>query len=230
MESLLKDPNIPASGTPMGDFYRNNIKYYYANITGVDEQIGNILKGLKDYKLDNNTIVIFMADHGNCLGKHDEVSKNNIYEESLNIPFLIYWKGHIIPRIDNQFLGNLPDLYPTLLELMGLKKSIPKDLDGISYADYFAGGKGKKPASQYIMGNIVSNAVKLNSGFRGLRTAKYKLAYVKKGNSTDGFLFDLKKDPFEMHNVFTKDDSLVIEMKKTLAKWLKKTNDPFILE
>lgn len=227
LDSLLKDPNIPAKGTEMGDFYRDNIKYYYANITGVDEQVGVLLQALKDYKLDDNTIVVFTADHGNCLGKHDEVSKNNIYEESLNIPFIIYWKGHIIPRIDNTFLGSLPDLYPTFLELMGLKNSIPKDIDGSSYATYFGKGKGKKPASQYIMGNIVSNAVKINSGFRGIRTKQFKFAYVKNNGKTESFLFDLSKDPFELHNIYDANSTIVKKLRKELIKRLAETKDNF---
>lgn len=227
MESLLKDANIPAAGTAMGDFYRDNIKYYYANITGVDEQVGVLLQALKDYKLDDNTIVVFTADHGNCLGKHDEVSKNNIYEESLNIPFIIYWKGHITPRIDNQFLGSIPDLYPTFLDLMGLKKSIPKDLDGVSYANYFTKGKGKKPVTQYIMGNIVSNAVKINSGFRGIRTSQFKFAYVKNNGKTESFLFDLIKDPFEMNNIYDANSAIVKKLRRELIKRLKETKDAF---
>jgi arylsulfatase A-like enzyme len=227
LESLLKDPNIPPAGTPMGDFYRDNIKYYYANITGVDEQVGVLLQGLKDYKLDDNTIVVFTADHGNCLGKHDEVSKNNIYEESLNIPFIIYWKGHIVPRIDDNFLCSLPDLYPTFLNLMGLKKSIPKDLDGVSYANYFMNGKGKKPATQYIMGNIVSNAVKVNSGFRGIRTKQFKFAYVKANGKTESFLFDLNKDPFELKNIYNPNSAVVKKLRKELIKRLLETKDSF---
>ena len=80
LDSLLQDADIPPAGTEMGKEYRNNIKYYYANISGVDEQIKRIVYGLKQEKLLDNTIILIMADHGNCLGKHDEVSKNNIYE------------------------------------------------------------------------------------------------------------------------------------------------------
>lgn len=227
LDSLLKDPNIPAAGTAMGNFYRENIKYYYANITGVDEQVGVIFQGLKDSKLEDNTIVIFLADHGNCLGKHNEISKNNIFEESLNIPFIIYWKGHIMPRIDNVFLGSMPDLYPTLLELIGLKKVIPKDLDGRSYANYFLKGKGEKPAYQYIMGNIVSNAVKINSGFRGIRTNQYKFAYVKNNGKTESFLFDLTKDPFELKNIYDENPLIVKKLRKELIKYLQSTSDSF---
>lgn len=229
LDSLLKDPNIPAKGTSMGDFYRDNIKYYYANITGVDEQVGILLQALKDYKLDDNTIVVFTADHGNCLGKHDEISKNNIYEESLNIPFMIYWKGHIIPRIDNSFLGSIPDLYPTFLELMGFKKEIPNDIDGSSYANYFINGTGKKPDLQYIMGNIVSNAININSGFRGIRIKQFKLAYVKTNGKTESFLFDLFKDPFELKNIYDAKSDVVRKLRKQLIKRLLETKDVFEL-
>jgi arylsulfatase A-like enzyme len=227
LESMLKDPNIPAAGSPMGEEYRNNIKYYYANITGVDEQVGVILKGLKEYRLDENTIVVFMADHGNCLGKHDEISKNNIYEESLSIPFLIYWKGRIMPRVDNTFLGSIPDLYPTLLDLMGLKKMLPKEIDGNSYAQFFKNGKGLQPASQFIMGNIVSNAVRVNSGFRGIRTKEFKLAYSKKNGKTQSFLFDLKNDPYEMNNIYDKNSPVIKNLRLELIKRLDENHDAF---
>ncbi len=227
METFLKDPDIPAAGTEMGDFYRNNIKYYYANMTGVDEQVGVILKGLKDNGLDENTIVVFMADHGNNLGKHNEISKNNIYEESLRIPFIIYWKGHIIPRIDNEFLGSMPDLFPTFLDLMGLKKSIPNDLDGISYADYFRNGSGKKPSNQYIMGAIISNNVDINTGFRGIRTKAYTFAYVKEKGKVVPYLFDLAKDPFEMNNIYDPNSEIVKKYRKELIKRLTETKDIF---
>lgn len=230
LQSLLTDADIPPAGTEMGDFYRDNIKYYYANITGVDEQIGKIINGLKRAGELDNSIVIITADHGNCLGKHNEVSKNNIYEESLKIPFIIYWKGKIIPGIDHKFLGSLPDIYPTLLEMTGLKTSIPGDIDGKSYASYFLNRSGNMPAEQFILGNIISSNVNGNLGFRGIRTSDFKLAYERKGNKLVGYLFDLNADPYELNNIFDKDNVRVITMKKKIADWLKKTNDPFVLE
>lgn len=230
LESLLTDADIPPAGTPMGDEYRNHIKYYYANITGVDEQVGRIVNALKQNGQLENTIFIITADHGNCLGKHNEVTKNNIYEESLSIPFIIYWKGKILPGINHKFLGSLPDLFPTLLDLVGYKNAIPKKIDGKSYADYFRNRKGKLPAEQFIMGAIISNNVNLNSGFRGIRTARYKLAYVKKGNAVEGFLFDLKNDPFELSNLYHKNHKQVKVMRPVLLKWLKKTKDEFIIK
>ena len=230
LEDLIKDENIPAAGTKGGDQYRHDIKYYYANITGVDEQIGRILQGLKDQKLDENTIVLIMADHGNCLGKHSEVSKNNIYEESLRIPFIVNLTGHIQPRTDNKFLGSIPDIYPTLLDLMGIKNQIPKDIDGKSYADYYRNGKGKTPTEQFIMGAIISDNVDINTGFRGVRTEDYKLAYVKKKGKNELVLFDLKADPFEMNNIYSIDHPMVKKLTPVLKNYLRETGDGFKVE
>lgn len=229
LDSLLKDANIPPAGTPMGDEYRKNIKNYYANITGVDEQIGRIIQSLKEKGLLDNTIVLITADHGNCLGKHEAISKNVIYEESVRIPFIIYWKGHIKPGIDHTFLGSLPDIYPTLLDLVGLKKEIPATIDGQSYANYFLTRAGNQPTEQFIMGSIASNAMEINSGFRGVRTAQYKLAYQKKGGRIEPYLFDLKADPFEMKNLYKKDHPMVVALYPRLQYWLKKTGDHFTL-
>ena len=227
LESLVKDPDIPPAGTTWGDFYRKNIKAYYAAITGVDDQIGRLLKGLEKLKLSDNTIVIFIADHGNCLGKHEEESKNNIYEESLRIPFMIRWPGHITPRYDAAFLGSMPDVYPSLLALMGLQKEIPSSVEGKSYASYWMNGKGKTPEEQYILGAI--NSHNPNSGFRGIRNAGYTFAYVKKKGVETVHLYDLKKDPFELNNIVEQQPEVTQRMKKSLVEWLQKTNDPFTL-
>lgn len=227
LESLVKDPDIPPAGTKWGDFYRNYIKYYYAAITGVDDQIGRLLKGLAKLHLSDNTIVLFMADHGDCLGRHDEESKNNMYEESLHIPFMVRWPGHIIPRYDSVFLGSMPDVYPSLLTLLGLQNKIPPSIDGKSYASYWLNGKGEMPVEQYILGTISGSDPA--SGFRGIRNTSYKLAYVKKKGAPTVYLFDLKKDPFELNNIAAQQPEVLQSMKQSLLKWLQKTNDPFTL-
>ena len=123
------------------------------------------------------------------------------------------------------FLGNVPDLYPTLLDMMGLSKQIPSVVDGKSYATYFMNGKGTIPSEQFILGTI--NSHNPNSGFRGVRTADYKLAYVKAKGKTEPYFFDLKKDPFELNNIYNASDSRVKQLDKTLNTYLQKTNDPF---
>ncbi|MNY26717.1 Sulfatase [compost metagenome] len=140
----------------------------------------------------------------------------------------MYWKGHIVPRKDDQFLGSIPDIYPTLLELMGLKNKTPKGLDGKSYAQYYLTGTGKMPSEQFILGTISSDNVK-NTGFRGIRTKDYKLAYVKKNQKGEFVLYDLKTDPFEMKNIYDPNHKMVKKLKPVLSQWLQKTGDGFLL-
>jgi len=228
LADLIKDPDIPAENTEWGQRYRKDVKYYYACISGVDDQVGRILHSLKEQKLDDNTLVMFIADHGNCLGKHDEESKNNIYEESLRIPLIFYWKGHIHAQRDVSTLTSMIDIYPTIMELLGLKSKIPAGLDGRSFAGNVMYNKGIKPETQYIMGAMTPP--NLQSGFRGVRTSRYKLAYIDKKGDKKGYLFDLQKDPFELNNIYNDQDTTVKRLEPILKNWLTKTNDPFSLK
>ena len=69
-----------------------------------------------------------------------------------------------------------------------------------------------------------------NTGFRGIRTKEFKLAYERKGKKLIGYFFDLEKDPFELNNLYQQDNSRVIFMKKQLIRLLKETNDPFVMD
>lgn len=228
LDSLVKDPDIPAKGTEMGDTYRKDIRSYYACMTGVDDQFGRLMNGLRSKGLEKNTIVIFMADHGNCLGKHNEISKNTFYEESVRIPFIISWAGHIRPGIDNQLLFSVADIYPTILDLLDVK-GWKKYAEGLSYKNSFLTGRQEPVINhQFLIGNV--NAADPSTGFRGVRTSQYKLVYERKGKNTIGYLFDLKNDPFELENLYLRSSDVVTKLKKNLKEWLKEANDPFKVE
>jgi arylsulfatase A-like enzyme len=228
LETLIKDPDIPAADTEMGKLYRDNSKYYYANITGADEQIGRILDYLKQSGLQKNTIIIFMADHGNSLGKHEEVSKNHFHEESVRIPFIMHWDGKILARYDDKMLMSEPDIFPTLINMMEVKTPFPADIDGRDFSKYITTGKGDYPKLQYIMGSVAAS--RSNSGFRGVRTAQYKLVYDLAGKTLNKYFFDIQKDPFELNNLYQSNPKEVEILKKDLKSWLKKTNDKFDLD
>lgn len=228
LEDLVKDPDIPPAGSQMGKAYRRDVKYYYACITGVDDQVGRIINYLHQSGLDDNTIVVFTSDHGNCLGKHNESTKNNMYEASMRVPLIIYWKNHIQPRLDSTLLISMPDLYPTLLDLMGLRNRIPNTVEGISAAGYLLDKEEAPYKNQFVMGSL--QAGNPNSGFRSVRTAQYKLVYGKdKTGGTIPYLFDLKKDPYELTNMYQAESPVVQQLLPELKHWLKKTKDPFTL-
>lgn len=225
LDDLTKRPNIPKEGTKYGDFYRKNIKDYYAMITGVDEQFGRIIQALKDTDLDENTIVLFLSDHGNCLGIHNVASKDYHYEESMVIPFIVRWPKMIKPRKDSLLLS-MPDIYPTILDMMGFKEDIPDDVEGTSYAENFLTGKGERPDSQLYMYTYYGEP---DMGRRGIRTNRYTMMMSKRNNEPDQLeLFDNHNDPYQLSNIAETDIITVGQLTKRLKALLKKRNDPWI--
>jgi arylsulfatase A-like enzyme len=224
---LFSRPDVPPAGTRWGDYFRKNIRNYYAMITGVDEQFGRILDALKENGLEENTIVLFMSDHGNCLGIHDMISKNNPYEESMRIPFLLRWPGHLQGRMDSSLYMSVPDIYPTLMDLLGFEREIPAGVQGRSFADYLLTSRGEVPSSQLYFKIYGGSPF---DGKRGVRTARYTLVLEKRnGQYTDTVLFDRQADPFEMENLAAGRPALVHRLvEEALVPALEKADDPFL--
>ncbi len=232
-KDLINRPNVNVEGdTAGGRLARKQIKNYFAMVTGVDEQFGRILKTLKAEGLENNTIVVFTSDHGNCLGAHEQVSKNVHYEESMRIPFLIRWPGRIKPRHDDLLLS-VPDVYPTLIDLMGFGCDIPKDVQGVSHASFFMTGRGVRPESQLYMwvpvGLVKTGGAGAAWGRRGVRTARYTLVISKAEGKTPGCtLHDNVEDPYQLENIAADRPEVVEELRDELERWLLKNNDPWL--
>ncbi|MBN2512018.1 MAG: sulfatase [Sedimentisphaerales bacterium] len=225
LEELCLRPNIPPAEKKFGKYYRDHIRHYYAMITGVDEQFGRILNTLKEKGLEDNTIVVFTSDHGNCLGIHDMIAKNNHYEESMRIPFLIRWPGKIQPRQDDLLFSSL-DICPTLLDLAGCKQDILNDVDGISYAGQFMDTQGKRPEWQWYMWVPPG---KPQRGRRGLRNQHYTFVISKaEGKPQEIYLYDNVADPYQMENIADSDPQLVAKLTNTLKKVLTQYRDPWI--
>ncbi|MBI1369003.1 MAG: sulfatase-like hydrolase/transferase [Planctomycetes bacterium] len=226
IEDLVKQPDIPPAGTEWGDYYRKNIRNYYAMMSGVDEQIGRILAALDDAGLSENTIVMFSSDHGNCLGIHDEIAKSNRFEEAMRIPLFIRWTGTLSPRHDD-LLISVPDFYPTLLSLMGLRDAIPDAVQGVDRSTILKTGRGDRPAAQLYFRMTYQN---LARGERGVRTHQYKLVIdhpLKDGEATT-CLYDLKADPYELKNLAAENPQIVQQMTdQLLMPELKRIGDPW---
>ena len=224
---LLNRDNVPtAEGAPGRKLARTQIKNYFAMVTGVDEQFGRILECLDELGHREDTIVLFTSDHGNCLGAHGEASKNNHYDESMRVPFLIRWPGHIPARRDDLLLS-VPDLHPTLLELMGLEDEIAADIQGTSHAALFRGREGPRPSSALYMKVPLGEPA---LGKRGVRTHRYTLMIEKGTDGTEStVLHDNDADPFQMSNVASEHPDIVEELRiKELAPWLRRTGDPWL--
>lgn len=226
LEDFCTHPNIPPAGTKWGDYYRKHIRNYLAMTTGVDEQFGRILKELESAGLEDDTIVLFTSDHGNCLGIHGMISKNNHYEESMRVPFLLRWPGKIRPRRDDLLLSS-PDIFPTLLDLMGFAESIPQDVEGRSFADLILNGRGPHPASQLYLWMPYGKPA---WGRRGVRTRDFTLMFSRLPDEPDEMiLHDNREDPFQLENAAEVRGDIVQQLREgELIPWLKRTKDPWL--
>lgn len=211
-------------------------RYYFASITGVDREFGRILESLKDAGLEENTIVVFSSDHGETMCSQGVVDpKNSPYIESINIPFLLRYPNKISPRVDNLLLST-PDIMPTLLALAGLKREIPKEVEGSDYSSFLVADTTdlKRPISALYMQNSESDRAidgKVYSFFptaRGIKTATHTLVfYLNRSMALDKVLFfDDENDPYQLHNLDVDAHSEVyMDLCLQFAKLLEDTND-----
>ncbi len=116
---------------------------YYALITHLDEQVGRILAALESSGQAENTWIIFNADHGLAVGHHGLFGKQNMYDHSLRVPFLV--SG---PNIQANSRHNLPiylqDAMATSLELAG----VPKPEHMREFESLAKVAQGQPPANQ----------------------------------------------------------------------------------
>ena len=202
-----------------------SLRNYFAMCTGVDEQFGRILKGLKDAGLEKDTIVLFTSDHGNCLGSHNEATKNVHWEESMRIPFLIRFPGRIQPRNDD-LLISVPDIYPTVLDLMGFKNDIPPEVQGQSHAKLFTSGPGLRPDGQLYMWVPKGKPA---YGRRGLRTSRFTMMINKwETGGSETLLLDNVSDPYQLKNIAKSSPEIVKKLTGKLNEILKKLDDPWL--
>jgi arylsulfatase A-like enzyme len=226
LEKACSRPNVPSADSKWGRYYRQHIRNYYAMITGVDDQFGRILDAIKESGLEEDTIVVFASDHGNCLGIHDMISKNNYYEESMRIPLMIRWHSKIKPRHDD-LLISVPDIYPTLLDLMGFPNKVPEEVEGCSFAPFIRNGIGKRPTSQLYLKIPLGKPA---WGKRGIRTDRYTMNIdLMPDQPVETVLFNRDNDPFQLENIAEKSSELVQGLiENELIPWLERTKDPWL--
>lgn len=254
LADFLKSPAIPPENSRWGRHYRHYIKMYLAAVTGVDEQFGRILDALKRQGLDDNTVVFFFSDHGDCLGMHGMVTKNNPYDESMLIPMLIRWPGKIRSEMDDALL-NTVDLCPTILGLAGLEDQMPLQVQGKNLSGYLTGRPGTRPATaqpyMLIRGNAAEPrladgvAQKENPdktallqipsaciyGRRGIRDHRYTVVFEKFASDERllAYCFDRESDPHQLVNCAAQIPQVVESRRKQLKGLLTEMKDPFAL-
>ena len=139
------DPNKPsriytADEVPIPGFLfddpqvREELALYYTSVRRADDAVGAVLKALETSGEADNTVVMFMSDHGMPL----PFAKTQLYHHSTRTPWMVRWPGVTRPgSVDKQHMISVVDFLPTVLDITGIKH--PKRLDGRSYLPLLKG-------------------------------------------------------------------------------------------
>jgi choline-sulfatase len=160
---------------------------YYSIITHMDEQIGLILRALRESGQANNTYVILTADHGLAVGQHGLMGKQNMYDHSVRMPLLISGPG--VPkgkRVDELVYQH--SMFATTCELAGVP--VPKSVEFPSLADVVTGRGAAKHDAVFSYYRDFQRMV---------RTREHKLIVYPQIKRQQ--VFDLRKDPWETKDV-----------------------------
>ncbi|MCD2425642.1 sulfatase [Niabella pedocola] len=201
----------PSLKTPVSDAYARKLRHaYFAAVSYVDAQVGQVLDALVETGLDKNTIVVLWGDHGWHLGDERVWGKHTLSEYSLRSPLIIRVPGMPAAGSSSGRIVQSVDIYPTLLELA---KLAPADtLDGKSLYPALMRRLGKpEPSVAYSY---------FNRGI-SIRTGRYRLTKYYRKEMPVIELYDYSADPNETRNQAAQQPSVVkqllplIENKKT---------------
>lgn len=202
--------------------YQKLIKDYLRCAATIDDNIGRLMKYLKESGLDENTIVVYVSDQGYFLGEHGMFDKRMMLEESLRMPFVIRYPKEIKAGSRNKDIIMNIDFASLLadyaeIETPGLSqgRSFRKNLQGSTPSDW-----RKSMYYRYWTNE------KIRPAHMGVRTDRYKLMYLYgDGSAPTWEFYDLKSDPKEDTNRFADPqysdtiEGLKKEMKRLRAEY-----------
>jgi len=192
--------------------YQRYIKNYLRVVASIDDNVGRMLDHLDEHDLADNTVVVYTSDQGFFLGDHGWFDKRLMYEESLQMPFLVHYPAEVAAGVANDDIVVNVDFAPTLLELAGV--AVPTHVQGRSCVPLL---RGETPADwprsmyyRYWMHNDGSHGCPAHYGVR-TRTHKLICYYNDPlgqsgahgpNSAIEWELYDLVNDPLEVHNIY----------------------------
>jgi arylsulfatase A-like enzyme len=218
-------PNVPGEH----ERARRDLAGYYAHCSALDACVGELLATLDETGLADDTVFVFTSDHGDLVGSHGWWNKQQPWEESIQVPFLLRWPGGLgcEPHTADALL-DAPDIMPTLLGLCGI--DVPETVEG---TDLSPALRGEGPAGDdavLLACYAPFGQFKRSDGgreFRGVRTRRH--TYVR---DLDGpwLLFDNESDPYQLENLVDKPEhaALQAELEAVLTRMLAARKDEFL--
>jgi arylsulfatase len=202
------------------------LAHYRAAVTYADSLVGTLLAAVRDLGLEQRTVVVVVADHGDALGEHGIYFNHdaNLYQPTLRVPFILSGPG--VPRVRIDAVSRTIDLLPTLCTLTGVGLASPTDgvdltpllrgepLDLTAFAESRPLTRSRGPHPHYHL-QVPGVAGKL----RTVRDGPHKLIEFPTPSGSRYELYDLVRDPGELHDLAASQPETVERLAGVLDSW-----------
>jgi uncharacterized sulfatase len=202
---------------------------YYANITALDDVIGELVEHLDLRGLRERTMIVYLSDNGWQQGLFEDLSKlkaqrgpkgkASMHELGFRTPILFHWPGHVPAGVVRDDLVSALDLFPTFLAYAGL--DAPPDRMGLDLRPFLESGEPVPRA--YLMGGRWSEVPGVAADPRGLayfvRSSRWH--YIWYPHAHEDELYDMERDPAEDHDVSEGRAEVVAELRARVTEWLE---------
>jgi arylsulfatase A-like enzyme len=192
------------------------VALYDREIRYLDDHIGQLLGTLDQAGLADQTLVVFIADHGESLSEHGIYFEHHgLYECTIRVPMIVRWPGVVPAGVRLPQMLHMNDLAPTLLEAAGLPT--PRAMEGRSFWKLLTGQAGDAGHDRLMAAECSVQAK------WALRSARYKFILAREQDPYGGpprELYDLVEDPGEENNIATVRADLASAMEAELEQWI----------
>jgi arylsulfatase A-like enzyme/Flp pilus assembly protein TadD len=211
----LYDPHEPYE-PPEPYRSRYSGRPYDGEVAWSDELLGRLDRALEKLGLAENTLLVVTSDHGEGLGEHRETLHGFfIYESTLSVPLLVRGPG-VVPGSRLARLVRTVDLFPTLVEMMGIETPVGVELSGASFVGALRGGP--PPAEPAAYAETLVPLLHFGwSDLRAIRRGKWKYIQAPRPE-----LYDLEADPMEIENLAAEQPDLIRGMRGALGQELER--------
>lgn len=188
-------------------------RHYAANVSMIDEKLGQIIDALDRKGYLEDAIVIFTSDHADALGDHGHIQKWTMFDCVVRVPLIFWSPKRIVPRPPSDALLQLMDVAPTILEAAGV--AVPSNWEAHSVLPMLSGGESAGRDAVYA--ELARDHIQTGAEYIVMRRDRdWKLVYYM--GERDGELYDLRADPGEVRNLW--DAAEHRPLRESLAKEL----------
>jgi len=220
--SMRREPeSIPSWGRgEVTKLNQNAMQDYLGMVKCIDDNVGKLLGVLKEEGILDNTVVVFTSDHGDLMGEHARHNKGVPYETSAGVAFVAAGPGLAQGKVVGAAM-DMTDFGPSMLALLGSERTM-NQAHGRDVSELLQTGEVPKGWNDLV---CLRSTTKLDAPSNWLAAVSDRWKLVVSIHE-EPWLFDLQKDPYELHNMAKKQPERVGQMASALHAWLEKTDDP----